>query len=560
MTTSNSLPFFRLPRLQFSLAALLLMLTVAAVGFGTWWRMPWQIDHLPEELTGRRPTVNAKWRLYCGTGIDYAALWVESVPSDLRDRPEAFNAEKPVYAMTGKCWVRRDWQKPWVLDGPVEVFDADGNRVIQAHYSSGQLHGDFCCWFTDGKIRETGKYWHGQKDGVWEERRFMSGTVETHSEYVRGQKCGVWNISGIREFYEGGKIVRQEWPGEKTERVAEFDEQERLKQETYWQNQRTERVGIDRFRAGEYRNRVRHGDWERVCTFDDKQDAAKFLQRGNWTDDLPSGDWVYELPGREPRRLQFRAGVLEMIDGQPASDLLMQKYSLIGDGSELAAILRMPDDRYFPNQDRATVLKDVLGYGPILHRDHRLPGSLERLQQYFAEQLTGDFNYSQLSGGACICLLLHEAGLAIDLRHHSLWLTTPQLATEWRDETNTAPWFACIVNAKPLTFTNADGKVEDDGMDSDLMRMTLFDSDWEEAWKNRQVIEFRQPLRCAQGVARRIDPNFDRSQRAVELLDRGVDIYELRDLDQFIAYECELHRCRLKLRGETLVFEPRPVD
>lgn len=117
MTTSESLPFFRLPRLQFSLAALFLMLTVAAVGFGTWWRMPWQIAHLPEELTGRRPTENPKGMLYCGTGIDYAALWVERVPRDLRDRPDAFNAEKPVYAMTGKCWVRRDWQKPWVLDG-----------------------------------------------------------------------------------------------------------------------------------------------------------------------------------------------------------------------------------------------------------------------------------------------------------------------------------------------------------------------------------------------------------------------------------------------------------
>lgn len=551
------------PRLQFSLAALLLMLTVITVGFGAWWRMPWQIDYLPAELSEHRTGLSPFGQLHCGTtGEDLTTVWTERTPyefSNYSKRGVWQQEKKPVHAQTGKCWVRRGWQKPWVLDGQAEVFDRDGNRIIQVHYRNGQLHGEFSCWFTDGKIRETGRCWRGVRDGVWEERQFMSGKVETRSKYNRGQKCGVWNISGIREFYEGGKIVRQEWPGDKTKRVAEFDEQERLRQETYWHNQRTQRVGIDRFRAGEYRDRVRHGDWERVCTFDQQEDAPRFLQRGSWTEGLPTGEWIYELPGRAPRRLQFRAGVLETIDGQPACDLLMQKYSLIGN-SELKAILRMPDDQFFPHQDRATALKEVLGYGPILHRDHRLPGSVERLQQYLAERLPDDFNYSQLPGGACLCLLLHEAGVTLDFRHDSLWLTTPQLAAEWQDETNTAPWFASIVNAKPTTFTNTDGKVEDDGMDPQMMRMTLFESDWQEAWKKRQVIEFRKPLQCAQGVARRIDPNFDRSQQAVELLDRGADIYELRDLDRFVAYECELHRCRLKLRGETLVFEPQPAN
>lgn len=563
--------FLRLPRLRFSLGALLVMLTATAAGFGLWWRMPWQIDHLPKELSEHRAGESPFGLYGCGTtGEDLTAVWTEELPYELFSGDTANyyqREEKPVHAKSGKCWVRRDWHKPWVLDGATEVFNADGQRIIIAHYRSGKLHGEFCSWFTDGKVRETGKYWHGQMDGVWEERQFRTGKVIAHAEYKRGQKCGVWNLAGVQEVYEGGKIVRQSWPAKNAERVGEFDEQERLKQETYWWKEPRERYGIDRYLAEAPWGRTRHGDWERICPFDgDLPAEVKFTQRGSWTDGLPTGEWVYERPGVKPRRLQFRAGVLQTIDGAAANDLLMQKYAARGD-SELAAILRLPDHQDFAGQERQAALYDVLGYAPILHMDRRLGWSEEQLQRYFAERLPDDFRYSNLPGSACLCLLLHEAGLTIDLRHHALWLTTPQLAAEWRDETNTAPWFEKIVNARPTRYDPPQlepslfepGKMltlEDDGMDPDMMRNIHFD-DWKEAWENRQVIEFRKPLECERGIARRIDPNFDRSRKLPELLERGIENFQRLKLDEMIAYECELHGRRLKLRGETLVFEAR---
>ena len=571
----------RLPPLRFSLAAMLIAMTVAAVGFGVWWRLPWQIDYLPQELSEHRQGLSPFGLLGCGTtGEDLTAVWTEEVPYELRQKlaPGYKLGKKPVHAKSGKCWVRRDWQKPWVLDGEVDVFNADGQRIMRARYRNGQLHGEFCSWFTDGKIRETGKYWNGQKDGVWDERKFMSGELISHAEYQRGQKCGVWKLWKIREFYEGGKIVRQEWSSDENDgphQVMEFDEQEKLKETTYWRNHRTEKVGFERFRAGEYRNRIRHGDWERTTTFgNDALDAPKFAHRGNWTDDLASGEWVFERPAAEPRRLQFQKGELLTINGRPARDLLMQKYASLGEqNSSLSILLRFPDEIKFQNQSRAEALKEVLNHSAIVHLDRRLNWSEEKQQQFFAEKLPSDFYFAQLPGSACLCLILQDSGLAFDFRHHALWLTTPELAAEWKDETNTAPWFEVIVNARPTRydpprvvrslFINEPDKtftLEDDGMDPDMMRSELFESGWKEAWEKRQMIEFRKPLQCSQGIARRIDPNFDRSRKAVELLDPTAEDYRGRELDHVIAYECEVYDCRLKLRGDTLVFEPRQVS
>lgn len=144
-----------------------------------------------------------------------------------------------------------------------------------------------------------------------------------------------------------------------------------------------------------------------------------------------------------------------MIDGQPACDCNTR--CLMG-GCKIKADLRMPDDQFFPHQENHNCTEECMGYGPILHQDHRLPGGVRTFAAIFGRAVTGRL-ISLNCPAVLVCVAASRSRSDVGLSSRLVIVDHTAIGRfRNRSETNTAPWFASIVNAKPTTFTNTDGQ------------------------------------------------------------------------------------------------------
>jgi antitoxin component YwqK of YwqJK toxin-antitoxin module len=63
------------------------------------------------------------------------------------------------------------------------------------------LHGKFTSFYPDGRVKETGNYRSGLREGLWEEHSDKE-SIKAVGTYYHGQKKGDW-----RYYTTGGKLL-----------------------------------------------------------------------------------------------------------------------------------------------------------------------------------------------------------------------------------------------------------------------------------------------------------------------------------------------------------------
>ncbi len=536
---------------RFSLRTFLVLLTLASVAFSLWWQRPIQLDRVPQELG----TVPAK-SYECATSYWQTALWTEEAPRDKKFvGQDPFDSDPrggPIFAAAGKCWARRNGWSNWQLHGPAEVFTKDNQCVIRAECAAGKLHGEFRSWFTSGKLREEGEYVRGKKHGVWRLHDQFRDKVRAEQVFKHGVKEGIW-VSGLtRSTYHRDKLrLREESHsngGDWT--ITEYDAAEEPLRITYWNADRTQQLGVDHFVAGQP-----DGIWFRLVF----ENQRPVYSRGQWQQGLAVGEWVYESHLDPPRRLLFEDGALVAINGEWVVDLLIKSARSYDDEHQSLVRKFSAAADFHVSFERKEGLDSAIGYGwPPLCIDPQLRCSQEELDAIWDDPQYEFFCYENLPASAAIVLALRGTNLIVDYRLGALWLTTPQLAAQWRDETNAKLWFGKIANT-PWRHEEIEGvflTVESPSMQRELHFGEGYEcrTQWEEA----RQLEFRQPITCSLGTARRVAGRYDPARLSLKLPEFTFE----ESLDQFafderLAIECEIRHCRLMLRGDTLVMEPR---
>jgi len=169
MEASSSYPAVRWrPRLfRYSLRALLITLTLTCVGLWYWYRVPFtkEIDHPRQD------------------GVFH---WMEQAgPVPLGREVQRF---------------RRVLRGKPIREGRSEWYDTEGHLVIEENWREGSLHGPMIRRYTNGKVRESGQYYLGVMDGVWENYD-EQGQLTLRSSYQRGLPHGEW------QRFEEGKVA-----------------------------------------------------------------------------------------------------------------------------------------------------------------------------------------------------------------------------------------------------------------------------------------------------------------------------------------------------------------
>ncbi len=89
------------------------------------------------------------------------------------------------------------------LNGVRQVFYLNSNKAEETTYKNGVKNGPYKKYALNGVVLEESNYVDGQFDGkaVYREPQ---GNVVSQGIYVNGKKKGIW------QFYEGGKLVKEE--------------------------------------------------------------------------------------------------------------------------------------------------------------------------------------------------------------------------------------------------------------------------------------------------------------------------------------------------------------
>src|SRR5688500_8295756 len=140
---------------QFSLRALLFVVTLSAIGTAIWYRWP-----IEEE-----------------TDL-YAQL---SPAAKKRMTPQKMRATREVKTY------RRVWGGQRVLHGWTRRYHANGQLVFEELWREGVRHGPLREWSNDGILITAGSFFNGKRDGLWQ----IYGTTQS---WERGTPVGVWEL------------------------------------------------------------------------------------------------------------------------------------------------------------------------------------------------------------------------------------------------------------------------------------------------------------------------------------------------------------------------------
>ena len=165
---------------QFSLRALLVVVTLSAIGTAVWYRWP-----IKEETD-----------IYARLSPGMKALW----------KPENMTSVRTVVTY------HRVWGGKKVRHGWTRRYHANGQLVSEVLWREGVQHGPSRSWFPDGKLRREGANSNGKQDGLWQEfgrdGKLAKGVSVQH--YQLGIPHGAWeirdgagNIVNTLEFSQG---------------------------------------------------------------------------------------------------------------------------------------------------------------------------------------------------------------------------------------------------------------------------------------------------------------------------------------------------------------------
>lgn len=105
-----------------------------------------------------------------------------------------------------------------------QEFHPNG-RLKSTRFSDGE-HERFVTYYETGRVKESGSFLDGRRDGVW--RQFdENGALLARAEFINGQRQGTWefrdpaNRLRMRLLYVKGSLARGEQFGDTGELVAQ---------------------------------------------------------------------------------------------------------------------------------------------------------------------------------------------------------------------------------------------------------------------------------------------------------------------------------------------------
>jgi len=105
-----------------------------------------------------------------------------------------------------------------------QEFHTNG-RVKSTRFSDGASE-RFLTYYETGRVKETGAFRNGRRDGVWKQFD-ENGAVLAKAEFINGQRQGTWefrdpaNRLKVRLQYVKGSLARGEQYGDSGELVAQ---------------------------------------------------------------------------------------------------------------------------------------------------------------------------------------------------------------------------------------------------------------------------------------------------------------------------------------------------
>ncbi|WP_254513081.1 toxin-antitoxin system YwqK family antitoxin [Anatilimnocola floriformis] len=500
MATSSAT--VRFSWLQFSLRTLAIALTLTTVAFGYCWQLPIVVTAVPIEFVpGKKP------RVMCLTGVD----------------PKIIAAQN-LQPASARCIARRSGWSEHQLHGQAEIYDRTGPKIIEAQYVRGQLEGPYRSWFVNGQPREIGEYLAGKQHGKWQHFDLESGKLGATCYYERGAPVGTWTDgSAVKTTYRNGLRWQEELRhSAHLRRVTEYDDQEKIAKITIWGESPTEPIGLDLFRAGQ-----RHGPWYR-------KDANEHL-RGQWVDGRAEGEWILDRGYNNFHTLKFRHGELLALDGEPVNDHLTRQLANQAAlesraGKQCSELLEKL--QHVIGIDHAPLTREeIFGIAndgadlPPLQVDPRLIIDPEELKQLWQRHVSLRCAHGPVS--AELVLALQGTGLVLDYRLECLWLTTPELARAWKDETGVLDWYYSLSEKKQQEYL--------------IVRSSFTDfAEFIRYWN------FGDPPHLV--APKKLPPSLLQ-------LDDNRNWYHLW-FHQCLAVGCEIHRLQLRRSGDQLLLVP----
>lgn len=181
MTTPLASAFPRKRRrrwFQFGISSLLVFTTLFALALG-WWIAPFEREIEPD--------------------VGYFVGYLDHNVPDPAEAERAFDERRR--NLREVCTFRRDlWGKP-IKHGVATLWDAEGNKVRERHWSWGRLHGKEVGWNSSGQKVLEAEYRRGTAHGTWTHFG-PDGTRLSVYEYRDG------GLLRQTDFLSDGKVVR----------------------------------------------------------------------------------------------------------------------------------------------------------------------------------------------------------------------------------------------------------------------------------------------------------------------------------------------------------------
>ena len=206
---------------------------------------------------------------------------------------------------------------PVVSQGHVitQYYDNDKQLIKERYVVSDSLsmvlHGDYCSYYQNGKIKSKGKYYYNQPSGVWT-FFYENGNFKMKGELIANKHCGFWEYfyengqlsmegnlnDGLREgrwkfYYEGGLIKSE---GDFTENIKDgiwnyFYEDGALKAQAFYNKGKG--IYKEFYTSGSVKMEGRNSDGVSDSTWTYYYEDGTVQAKGNYLNGLRHGFWTF---------------------------------------------------------------------------------------------------------------------------------------------------------------------------------------------------------------------------------------------------------------------------
>jgi len=298
-----------------------------------------------------------------------------------------------------------------IQHGQTTVFDRDGNKITEEHWSFGVLHGTFRSWFSNGQLEIEGSFRNGEKKGTWtywnrEGEKTLQNKVSDGEiiEYIRDEFGNLTELKISESKQDGSVHTVSRWNGDQSQRLE------------YTEYRSVCDPNLDRanFHA------VRQQGWH-------DNGARRYVS--SWMNGKLHGTWkTWSKKNELAKTLTFQQGKLVQADGKNVNDYL-SNYPLKETASadnwqrHITKIAQLD----FSNAS----LQEIAEY---VEKNYKVDTKVNRkvlTNDQFA--ITGQQRDIPLF--AALTLLFQPYGLTCVNRYEVIWITTVDDAKNLRDRT-----------------------------------------------------------------------------------------------------------------------------